>query len=108
LIEQLDRGYQLRLVDNASELASAIDEDTAVAMITHVNYRTGAMHDMAALTRVIHAAGALAVWDLAHSAGAAIQIFVGASNGVVRARVRLGSKAASKRVHTTTFRLVGS
>ena len=70
LIEQLDRGYQLRLVDNASELASAIDEDTAVAMITHVNYRTGAMHDMAALTRVIHAAGALAVWDLAHSAGA--------------------------------------
>lgn len=70
VIEQLDRGYELRLVDDASELASAIDETTAVAMLTHVNYRTGAMHDMTALTRVIHDAGALALWDLAHSAGA--------------------------------------
>jgi kynureninase len=70
LIEQLDRGYELRLVDHASEIPGAIDENTALAMITHVNYRTGAMHDMAALTRVIHDAGALAVWDLAHSAGA--------------------------------------
>ncbi|MDR5855319.1 kynureninase [Caballeronia sp. LZ062] len=70
LIDQLDRGYELRLVDDAAELAAAIDENTAVAMITHVNYRTGAMHDMAALTKTIHRAGALAVWDLAHSAGA--------------------------------------
>jgi kynureninase len=70
LIEQLDRGYELRLVDDASELPAAIDENTALAMITHVNYRTGYMHDMAALTQTIHRAGALAVWDLAHSAGA--------------------------------------
>ena len=70
LIEQLDRGYELRLVDDASELPAAIDENTAIAMITHVNYRTGYMHDMAALTQTIHRAGALAVWDLAHSAGA--------------------------------------
>lgn len=70
LIEQLDRGYELRLVDDAAELPAAIDENTAVAMITHVNYRTGYMHDMAALTETIHRAGALAVWDLAHSAGA--------------------------------------
>jgi kynureninase len=70
LIEQLDRGYELRLVDRASDLAGACDENTAVAMITHVNYRTGAMHDMAALTQMIHEAGALAIWDLAHSAGA--------------------------------------
>jgi kynureninase len=70
LIEQLDRGYELRLVDDPSELATAIDANTAVAMITHVNYRTGYMHDMAAVTDLIHRAGALAVWDLAHSAGA--------------------------------------
>ncbi|BBP97216.1 kynureninase [Burkholderia sp. SFA1] len=70
LIEQLDRGYELRLVDDPSELQTAIDENTAIAMITHVNYRTGYMHDMAALTQTIHRAGALAVWDLAHSAGA--------------------------------------
>jgi kynureninase len=70
LIEQLDRGYELRLVDDPSELPEAIGHDTAVAMITHVNYRTGYMHDMAALTKVIHDAGALALWDLAHSAGA--------------------------------------
>jgi kynureninase len=70
LIEQLDRGYELRLVDDPAELATAIDENTALAMITHVNYRTGYMHDMAAVTQLIHRAGALAVWDLAHSAGA--------------------------------------
>ncbi len=70
LIAQLDRGYELRLVDDPSELAAAIDEHCAVAMITHVNYRTGAMHDMAALTRHAQQAGALMLWDLAHSAGA--------------------------------------
>lgn len=70
LIEQLDRGYELRLVDDPSELPGAIGDDTAIAMITHVNYRTGYMHDMAALTQLIHDKGALALWDLAHSAGA--------------------------------------
>ena len=70
LIEQLDRGYELRLVDDPAELRAAIREDVAVAMITHVNYRTGEMHDMRALTEYIHAQGALALWDLAHSAGA--------------------------------------
>jgi kynureninase len=64
-----ERGFTLRLLE-AEELAAALGEDTAVLMLTHVNYRTGAMHDMAALTRAAHAAGALAVWDLAHSAGA--------------------------------------
>lgn len=64
-----ERGLELRLVD-AGQIPAALDERTAVLMLTHVNYRTGAMHDMAAITRAAHAAGALVVWDLAHSAGA--------------------------------------
>ena len=64
-----ERGYALRLVD-ADALQGALDGDTAVVMLTHVNYRTGRMHDMAGVTRAAHAAGALMVWDLAHSAGA--------------------------------------
>ncbi|OON62247.1 kynureninase [Massilia sp. KIM] len=66
----LDRGYRVRLVDGVDEIAAAVDADCAVLMLTHVNYRTGYQHDMAALTRHAHAQGALAVWDLAHSAGA--------------------------------------
>jgi len=70
LIEQLDRGYTLRLVDDPADLPAAIDDETAVVMLTHVNYRTGLMHDMGAMTEIAHRAGALALWDLAHSAGA--------------------------------------
>ncbi len=64
-----ERGFELQLVD-ATDLHAAVDGNTAVLMLTHVNYRTGAMHDMAAVTAAAHAAGALVVWDLAHSAGA--------------------------------------
>jgi kynureninase len=64
-----DRGYRLLLVE-AEGIMAALDGGAAVLMLTHVNYRTGAMHDMAALTAAAHAAGCLAVWDLAHSAGA--------------------------------------
>ncbi|CAB3756033.1 kynureninase [Paraburkholderia solisilvae] len=70
LISQFDGAYELRLIDDPSELPAALQPDTAVAMLTHVNYRNGAMHDMAALTQLIHQKGALVLWDLAHSAGA--------------------------------------
>ncbi len=63
------RGCRLQLVD-ADELDAALDASVAVLMLTHVNYRTGAMFDMAAVTAAAHQAGALVVWDLAHSAGA--------------------------------------
>jgi kynureninase len=49
---------------------AAIDEDAAVIMLTHVDYRTGARYDMPAITSLAHRHGALMLWDLAHSAGA--------------------------------------
>ena len=62
-------GLQLLAVP-ATEVAKAIGEDTAVVTLTHVDYRTGAFHDMAFLNARAHEAGALTVWDLSHSAGA--------------------------------------
>lgn len=70
LTKWLDRGYQLQLLDSADQLPAALDDNIAVVMLTHVNYRSGRLFDMAAVTRQIHDCGALAVWDLAHSAGA--------------------------------------
>ena len=69
LLESLDRGYALKVVA-PEDVEAAIDETIAVLMLTEVDYRTGRLHDMRALTRKAHAAGALTVWDLAHSAGA--------------------------------------
>ncbi len=64
-----ERGYELVLVE-PEEIAASLTAEVAVLMLTHVNYRTGAMHDMAAVTAAAHAEGILTVWDLAHSAGA--------------------------------------
>ena len=64
-----ERGFELVLVEPEG-IAQALTARVAVLMLTHVNYRTGAMHDMAAVTAAAHAEGALMVWDLAHSAGA--------------------------------------
>jgi kynureninase len=66
----LDRGYVVKLIDDVDQLPAAIGADTAVVMLTHVNYRTGHQHDMRATSALARAAGALIVWDLAHSAGA--------------------------------------
>ena len=64
-----DRGFELVLID-ADELDAHLDDGLAVLMLTHVNYRTGRMFRMAEVTQAAHAAGALVIWDLAHSAGA--------------------------------------
>ena len=69
LMRSLGRGHELRLVAPEA-VAEALDESVAVLMLTEVDYRTGRLHDMAGLTRAAHAAGALTVWDLSHSAGA--------------------------------------
>ena len=69
LVRLLGPDYRLRLVE-PSDIAGALGPDVAVVMLTHVNYRTGAMQDMAAVTAAAHGSGALTLWDLAHSAGA--------------------------------------
>ncbi|MDC6167518.1 kynureninase [Paucibacter sp. XJ19-41] len=63
-------GLTLKLVDSVDEIPATLNAELAVLMLTEVNYRTGYRHDMAALTAAAQAAGALTVWDLAHSAGA--------------------------------------
>jgi kynureninase len=62
-------GWELVLLRH-DEIAARLRSDVALLLLTHVNYRSGRMHDMAALTAQAHAAGVLVVWDLAHSAGA--------------------------------------
>ncbi|MFL6752989.1 MAG: kynureninase [Sphingomicrobium sp.] len=62
----------------ADEVIAAIDENTAVVTLTHVDYRSAAFHDMRAVNEAAHAAGALTVWDLSHSAGA-IELDLGGS-----------------------------
>ena len=69
LTRLLDKGYSLR-TPAPQDVAEAITDDVAVVMLTHVDYRTGRMHDMGAITRAAQDAGAVMIWDLAHSAGA--------------------------------------
>jgi kynureninase len=62
-------GLQLKTVPG-DRVMGEIDGDTAVVTVTHVDYRSSAVHDMEAMNEAAHDAGALAVWDLSHSAGA--------------------------------------
>ena len=69
LVRQLARGHELRVVP-PEDVADAITEDVAAVMLTHVDYRTGRMHNIEDITARAHDLGAVMIWDLAHSAGA--------------------------------------
>lgn len=69
LIKTLDKGYALQ-TPAPTDVMDAITDEVAVVMLTQVDYRTGRMHDMEAITKRAHAMGAVMIWDLAHSAGA--------------------------------------
>jgi kynureninase len=69
LVRTLAAGHELRIVA-PEEVEAHITPDLAVLMLTEVDYRTGRRHDMKRLTASAHDVGALAIWDVAHSAGA--------------------------------------
>jgi len=69
LIKSLNAGHELRVVA-PEDIEANITDEIAVTLITEVDYRTGRMHDMKALTAKAHAHGVITVWDLAHTAGA--------------------------------------
>ena len=69
LLRTLDQGYELRIVPPESITAS-IDDSVAAVLLTQVDYRTGRLHDINAVTAAAQDAGAVMIWDLAHSAGA--------------------------------------
>ncbi len=71
-----ERGAQLRLIHTdmdsgvtAEAVSAAVDESTALVSLSHVAYRSGALADMAEITRIVHDRGSLMLWDLCHSAG---------------------------------------
>jgi len=68
LADCLGNGVELDIVPR-DEIVDAIDQSTALVVLTHVHYASGAMFDMEALTRTAHEAGAFVLWDLCHSAG---------------------------------------
>ncbi|MDH3761419.1 MAG: kynureninase [Gammaproteobacteria bacterium] len=78
LIKSLDKGHELKLCEPA-EIEDMLSEQVAVLMLTEVDYRSGRLHDMRALTAKAHEMGILTIWDLAHSAGA-LPVDVGAAD----------------------------
>ena len=70
------RGLTIRWIEGdpvdgplPADLAAVLDDDVALVLLSHVNYRSAAIADMDAITALVHSAGALAIWDLCHSAG---------------------------------------
>ncbi len=78
LIGTIGKSYELQ-TPAPEEVAAAIGPEVAAVMLTQVDYRTGRMHHMAEITERAHAAGAVMIWDLAHSAGA-VALDLAASN----------------------------
>lgn len=68
--EFLDQGYVLELMDHPEDLQTAVTEQTAAVVLSHVNYRTGYLYDMQEVNEWVHAQGGLIIWDLCHSIGA--------------------------------------
>lgn len=69
LLDTLGQGHRLKTVSSES-IEAALTSDVAVLMLTEVDYRKGARHDMTRLTQAAQEAGAVVIWDLAHSTGA--------------------------------------
>jgi kynureninase len=64
------RDIRIRLEGvDAPRIEDLLGDDVAVVLVNHVDYRTGLLRDMAEMTSRIHDAGAIAIWDLCHSAG---------------------------------------
>ena len=70
IIEGAADRYRRRLLDDGEEVGDALDDDVAVVVLCHVDYRTGRLRDMARVTEQVHRAGALMIWDVCHSVGA--------------------------------------
>lgn len=70
-IQLVNQGYQLVLIENLDDLSKTLaSQQVAAVVLSHVNYRTGYLYDMAALNKQVHAHDALLIWDLCHSVGA--------------------------------------
>lgn len=70
VIKQMAIGQELVQYDSPEALLDKLDEDVAVVLLSHINYRNGRLLDMAQMTKAAHDKGALVIWDCAHSAGA--------------------------------------